>query len=858
MDNFTPTSLIDAIRRLFELNHFEVSGPIQMHGAEIDLVATPLSDPFSTPIYVEATVEYVDNDKYGKDVGKLAMISALLPGARKLIVSARGFTLPVKERAEATQISTLTYDELFSKFECFEKYISHFLGRSDESEELRILSDVYEEPDFEDAIGKERATEYLSNWRISKSEKKGWLIITGEYGTGKTALTKILLRRWLTDYKSNPRLPLPIRIELRDFSKQFDAKGLLHHFLDNNSLGHISIDYLFALIHSGRVVLILDGYDEMAQYLHARERRACLEALAELSADGAMGILTSRPNYFTETEEFQVFEILYSSLQHGKYYLDSDTKLLLDREKQIDELLGQFIDRHERTLRDLSPAQTESLIERILKDDPRGKAVVLSVLNRIFRFEDGHDSVSLSGKPVIVSYLLEVVEGLKGSDADSLDGSRLTEWQVYRLIIDQLMLRDLRRSPELNPDSRRHVLRTIAMFLSQRENAILDEQSFKDLISKEFRRELNRLPSESRTRQLDIYFADLRSSATLTRGISKSKEGWKFSHNSLREYLVAEYLLDGLRSGSVVTDYVLISDAMKSFAASLSAKDRETYMERLRILWQTSGSEKGRGQLLSLLWDGFLSLFSNEEDPSKACLSQITGSPIQLDNIQMARLCLSSESNPVDFGVANFSHSLLTDIIFHSANLQSSDFSHSTLDNVVFAYSNLENALFVESFIVDADFAGAKLKDANFRGITPSDISIFVESENELGRKRIDSFDALGYVNYHGALTDEVPQIYIIKNHPSFTIVDKIIEKLAESTFRQRRGLEQRGAARQNVPLAQRFLSHLEKCKLIHKPKRYRIELIEVTERGREVFNSYQKAQAVSEEIMSFFEEDRA
>ena len=59
----------------------------------------------------------------------------------------------------------------------------------------------------------------------------------------------------------------------------------------------------------------VDGYDEMAQYMHLRERRVCLEALAGLSAQGARGIITSRPNYFSETEELQLFELLYRDIE---------------------------------------------------------------------------------------------------------------------------------------------------------------------------------------------------------------------------------------------------------------------------------------------------------------------------------------------------------------------------------------------------------------------------------------------------------------------------------------------------------------------------------------------------------------
>ena len=191
---------------------------------------------------------------------------------------------------------------------------------------------------------------------------------------------------------------------------------------------------MFSLLRNGRIILILDGYDEMAQYLHARERRSCLEALAELSEGGAKGIITSRPNYFTEAEELQMYEVLYRALEYGKYALSREVSALLEREKRVDKLLETFIERYERALKDLSPEQTEKLIMRVLHDDEAGRDVVVGILRRIFRRSEDEDDISLSGKPVIVSYLLEVVEGLK-TDYKIDRGDSLTEWQIYKLIL---------------------------------------------------------------------------------------------------------------------------------------------------------------------------------------------------------------------------------------------------------------------------------------------------------------------------------------------------------------------------------------------------------------------------------------
>jgi hypothetical protein len=285
MSDFTPQGLVDAVTQLLRLNHYEVHGPVKVHGAEVDLVAIPKADPFGRKLYIEVTVERVDNDKYGKDMGKLALIGEKDRGADRLIVSSAGFSLPVVERAQETRIQTLTYDELFRKFEKFDSYVAAYTGGGADARDVAALSTIYEPPLFEDAIGKEAAVEYLTKWKNSTVPEQRWLIVTGEYGTGKTALTRVLQYRWLQDYRANPQLPIPFRIELRNFTRQFDARGLLHHFLDRNRLSHISVDFIESLVRTGRVVLILDGYDEMAQFFNSRERRQCLEALATLSSE---------------------------------------------------------------------------------------------------------------------------------------------------------------------------------------------------------------------------------------------------------------------------------------------------------------------------------------------------------------------------------------------------------------------------------------------------------------------------------------------------------------------------------------------------------------------------------------------
>lgn len=851
---FTKETLPLAVKSLFEQNNYEVFGPKNIHGAEVDLIAKPLADPFAIPIYIEVTIEYVDNDKYGKDVGKLAMIRAMDPITRCLIVSSSGFSLPVIERANATRIDTLTYDDLFSKFERFQPYVETILGEGFTGSFLSELDSVYEEPLFDDSVGANYATSYLTDWRDAREEKSKWLIIIGEYGTGKTALTQVLQYRWVKEYHSNARLPIPFRLELRDFTKQFDARGLLHYFLDRNKLGHIPIDFVISLIRAGRVILLLDGYDEMAQYMNSRERRTCLETLAELSANGAKGILTSRPNYFSETEEFQVFEVLYASLTKGKYHLSALDREAIEKEKSIDELIvAHFLNRNERILKDLSPAQTEALVRRKLADNQEGCNIILNLLRRIFRPMDDGSNISLSGKPVIIGYLLEVIDELK--DYDSGESSlSLTEWEVYKLIVDKLMLRDFRRSPNLLPDQRRRFLHSLSLWLSTRDNAVVTERNFRDLVNKEFKNDIRRSLPEDREQVSEKLFSDLRSSTTLTRSSDSKQSGWHFSHNSLREYLLAEFFIDQLRQGNIPHSVVPVSDPMRIFVASRSKDDLHNLLETITKLWQERKNHSGIGQILSLSWDGLYRLYADQPDPVKSMLESICGEKVLLNDISIRRIKMSSFSTPADLSGANFTYSELSEIDFSGAYCCDADFSNSLLDSISFNSADIQNAKFTNSILIDVEVSGANFSNADFRAIDKSS-TILVQSSSSPQRIRLEGLSALGYLRYFGAYTDSVPSIYIFKNHRNYCIVEKICEEMASQTAHQLLGLEQRGKSQQDPGFARNFINHILKHSMASS-KRNRPGMIWTTPKGREIFGCFCEGKQLPVEIEAFLRDN--
>jgi hypothetical protein len=834
MPIFTKDSLPKAIGALLKLNNYEVKYSVKVAGGEVDIVARSISDPLASEIYIEATIEYVNNTKYGKDATKFIAIQNINPLSQCICVSSSGFTPDVIERAKAARILALTYEQLFSMFEKFSPFVDHILDNT----ALALFDSSYEEPNLVDHKGTDSATAWLTAWRDSDDVQSKWLIVLGEYGTGKTSLTEVLQYRWTQDYRNNPSSPIPFRIELKSFSRQFDGRTLLHHFLDTNNLGHIPIDFVYHLMRSGRIVLLLDGYDEMAQFLSPRERRACLGTLADLAGQGAKGILTSRPNYFTETEELRVFETLYATLDHHKYYIGASDKEYLKDEQNVDSLITRYLlDRYERDLSDLDESQTEALVRRKLKGDPSGQELILALLKRVFREDLGRNKIALSGKPVIIAYLLELVDDLRNTSTEG--PLELTEWDVYKMIVDRLMLRDQRRSP-LDPQRRRKALQRLAVALSGRDARSASEQVLRDVIESEFRHDFRLMSPDDKRHRLDELFEDIRGSATLTRGEGDTNT-WTFSHNSLREYLSTEHWLSTLLSGHPAVIGVPISTPMRTFAAAAPSALGVQVADKFHEFWMQRHTRQEIGPYLTLLWE-----FLNSDDQirdetlTKALSSNIPGT-LSIDGVRFSSInfgCMAGDDRRIQ---VNASKSELSEISLADLDLSLSDFRMSTLESVSFRNANLNSSNFDGAFLFECDLSGASVKDASFLDLDSAS-SILVRDKDGFPRQHVGP-DAVGYLQFNGAQTGPVSDIHVFQNHPRFSIVWKICERLAGQRNSQLRGLTQRGEAHEDPPFARRFMQHLSANSIVEIDGR---ELVTLTAHGRNIVGDFLSLKVVS------------
>jgi hypothetical protein len=169
----------------------------------------------------------------------------------------------------------------------------------------------------------------------------------------------------------------------------------------------------------------------------------------------------------------------------------------------------------------------------------------------------------------------------------------------------------------------------------------------------------------------------------------------------------------------------------------------------------------------------------------------------------------------------------LIDVSFKGVDLSDSDFSSATLDNVFFSGAMLQRVNFKNSWIFECDLSEAKVAGADFRDLD-SDSTFMVRRGDEV--VVLNGSSAIGWLRFHGAVTDEVNPFFELQHHEKFSIVFKICEHIVEQRNSQLRGLTQRGAAQADPPFARSFVAALRGAGLI---EAVRNELVSPTTEGR-------------------------
>lgn len=343
-----------------------------------------------------------------KDIGALRSSVEQQKTDEGWLVTARRISRAARDEVEKDEnrhLGCYTLDELIDQDADFSDYVDWLeaeISRRKIDTKYVPLACTKEEidPDTKQRIGISRYDErdgwidgYIDIWLDDPAKEH--ISVLGEFGTGKTWFAFhyawLALQRYRDAQRRGVERPrLPLVITLRDFAKAINVENVLAGFFFTQHNIRLNSEVFEQLNRMGKLLLIFDGFDEMAAKVDRQQMINNFWELAKVVIPSAKVILTCRTEHFPEAKEGRA--LLNAQLQASTKLLTGETPQfeVLELEKFNDKQIRQVISQQAQAntveqvmsnpqLLDLArrPVMTELILEA-LPDIEAGKPVDMS------------------------------------------------------------------------------------------------------------------------------------------------------------------------------------------------------------------------------------------------------------------------------------------------------------------------------------------------------------------------------------------------------------------------------------------------------------------------------------------------
>ena len=831
------TELTKEVAHLFSISGYKVDISVKINHREIDIRAEETQGLIRKTVLVECAdyASPVGVSKIQDDINKLrAAREHLKESATLMHVARNGYSSEASGYALEQGIDIFTLLSLTHQLVNFDSYI-----QAVENDKLRdvILNEYQPTKLYFDGKSQRNARpaiDFLNEWIQGPSR---WLTVLGDYGVGKSWMLKRFLYLGIELHKSDPtKFPLPLFVPLQQFTKAFDYQNLILRVFQFHGLAGVPYVAFEHLSSTGRVLFLFDSFDEMAQHLHRDTIRENLKELLAGMSGQSKAIMTSRPTYFeSRAERLIAVETDGALTWHPLDRTAEDRKVALSGFLSRSFETSQFA-----RLMDLSLLQRRKLFAVVL--GPKSKAYkTLSEL--LVRFQD---LGSISQRAVIARLLTTVAETLAGENqVQSVVGyplipddlQVLNQGKIFEIVVSNLLYRD-QLIGSLSAGERYHFLRSFAVRMQQPGRLPFAEPSeIRGLVEQIFRNNLRR--SDAREHLLEQYYRTCRRHSGLTtEGQFKDSTGQLdlpveetdptsrvgFSHNSLREYLVADAFADFLVNSTKYDglETTMVTDAVASFFCDLIVYFDEL-PDALSNVYKNCNTSNLRERLFKLILEVVY------RDPRS--LAGYIGEPAELNDLDLSGLDFSG----LPLMKAKFCGSILPETNLQNASINEADFSRAILSRTM--------------------FDGAKLEKANFSDAEIQSIFVFDEFETRTSGI-LSGRDARQWLFSHGAIVDRQNELNPFLGKPWYEAareVTRTLERRIAGTH-QDKSLA-KGTKLKYRSFAEDFVRYLKNrgvLKIIKKSGKGS-NIVKVSAEHRDVIRKFGKEGIIDDVLKEFF-----
>nr|VFJ70407.1 MAG: HEAT repeat-containing protein [Candidatus Kentron sp. FW] len=299
------------VARLFSLLGFVVDRDALVAGRQNDLIIEDRNGPLRHRYLVECKDQGrpVSTSQYDSFLGRLrAGKAALDPKLRGIIVSTLGFVKEAKAQSNYDDVELVTISELETSLIDFSRYVRDLIRRLEADSQLSYF--------VESQVRREHLSvsipgyQAFNQWLVDPISNQ--LTLLGDYGTGKTTLLKHIALTVARRYESETledgaRSRVPIFVDLRDYTQAISLKQIVLDLLDAHGVRASSYEAFQHVSEEGQLLLILDGFDEMASRGNYDVTLRNFRELNKIAKGRAKIVLSCRTHYFTTHGEVKKF-----------------------------------------------------------------------------------------------------------------------------------------------------------------------------------------------------------------------------------------------------------------------------------------------------------------------------------------------------------------------------------------------------------------------------------------------------------------------------------------------------------------------------------------------------------------------
>lgn len=534
---------------------------------------------------------------------------------------------------------------------------------------------------------------YIDRWLSDPSKEH--ISILGEFGTGKTWITLhyawIALQKYKTAKEQGIERPrIPLVIPLRDYAKAVSIESLFSEFFFRKyEIPLPSYSTFEQLNRMGKLLLIFDGFDEMADRVDEQKMINNFWELARVVVPGSKAILTSRTEHFPEAKSGRA--LLNAELKASISALTGEPPQfeVVELEKFNDEQIRQV----------LSLRTNDSVVEEIM-----GNPQLLDLARR----------------PVMTELILEALPEIEAGKP--IDMSR-----IYLYAVKEKMKRDIKAERTFTSlADKLYFLCELSWEMLSTDQMSLNYRLFPDRLRRLFGHAVQE------EKNLDHWHYDMMGQTMLIRNADGD---YTPAHRSLLEFFVAYKFAAEL--GVLAPDFLELAKEQSGLNQEQSSKYTwssyfhrqcnekgvvnpiaaldEFLPEDFNLLVETIGKEplksninfdQGKTAIISLIKN---MISSDKEMVKDRLLSIIKQTRNQVLN-QVAFI-----GGNVATILTAYDKDALTGQDFHSCDLSYADFSSINLSQCNFNSSIFENALFSEkTLMINTMFRNCNFSNVDF------------------------------------------------------------------------------------------------------------------------------------------------